>query len=433
MLRNLLLLFALASPILALTQYNNCTGSPNNLPLIDSEPQLVDSVPNGMKYLIQAPDNTTALTIVALNGSWYDIGFAYGQLMKAEINDILPGTIAYMVNQTDLWLDSIKANMPFYLKWIPNLLTLSTHDLLLALLGLQHDFTAHYTPQRFTDQLKGIAAGAGVDQDLLTKVNLIPELIRASCSMTGVWGPASIDTKLVQLRALDWDYQAYLARYPTAAIYFPEEAGSNNFATFGFAGFVGAISGYSTKNAISEKYWYPPSKDPKSELGEPFAYILRDILQFGQDLQSSVDIVFNASRTCNIHVGIGSKADNSFEGLRINFDTVEIYNDKNFTNYTAAHPQMDGIMFWNKDLVQPSDDPCFGSILQGNYGKIDAEVLYRQAAPIHQTGDTMVVVYDFENETVYYAGSDPVAGIQAYLRPLVKLNMAELLTRENIF
>jgi len=250
--------------------------------------------------------------------------------------------------------------------------------------------------------------------------------------MAGIWGPASADGNLLQLRALDWESNAYIINFPEAVIYFPTEEGSNPFATFGFTAMVGAISGYSTKVAISEKVWLPQTANIQSEYGEPFAYVLRDILQFGNDLESSVSIAHEAKRTCRIHVGIGSKADNSFEGLQVSYNEFYVFNDKNYTNYTDAHPQMDGVMYWDKH-PQPSKDACLGEIIQKNLGHIDAEFIYRELAPLHKTGDTQIVVYDFARETVYLSHSDPQTGAFAYERPLIKLDMNHLLTQSNFF
>jgi hypothetical protein len=47
-------------------------------------------------------------------------------------------------------------------------------------------------------------------------------------------------------------------------------------------------------------------------------YVLRDTLQFGYDLDSSIQILTNAKRTCHIHVGVGSKVDNQFRGVTYN-------------------------------------------------------------------------------------------------------------------
>jgi len=412
--------------------YPNCTGSPSSQPILKIAADEVNSVPNGKKYIIQSSKNSTHLTILTLKGSSYEMGYAYGQLMSQEINQAMTGMFNYLVNSSATWLGYVKQNLPFYLKWIPNLLELDVPDMLTALLRLQYLFTKPYTPQRFTDELQGMAEGANFDLELLTNINLFPEFIRAQCSIVGAWGTASINGGLVQLRALDWDYKSYIANFPVAAIYFSDEEGSNPFATFGFAGMVGAISGYSSEIAISQKVWLPISTDPMSEFGEPFAYLLKDVLQFGNDLDSAMSIIGDAKRTCRNHVGVGARKDGKMEGVMMSFNELYIFDDKNYTYYSDAHPQMDGIFYWDK-TIQPSDDWCLGSILKENLGKIDADFLVRYAAPIHETGDTQLIGYDFENGLVYIAYSDPIADVKAYLRPLIYLDMKIWLNEKNFF
>lgn len=427
MIKALLFTLLLAAPIFAHYQaYPGCGGTVNNQPILDVPMQLVDSVPNGKKYVIQSSVNDTHLTVLALKGSSYEMGVAYGTLMKHDILENIPGMFDYIAERADDLLDQLKDLLPWILKWIPNLMKLEKRELVQALLNLQYETTKKYTPQRFTDEIRGMAKGSGCDEKKLRDLNLFPELIKAQCSMFGLWGKASSDGGLLQLRALDWDFNAYIAKFPIAVLYFPDEAGSNPFANFGFTSMVGALSGYSTKVAISEKVWLPSSTDFRSFYGEPFPYVLRDILQFGNDLQSTVNQLFKTPRTCTIHVGVGSKKDNSFYGLEIAWNALHIYNDKNYTNYTEAHPQMDGVMFWDKH-PQPSKDACLGAIIKENYGKIDAEFIHKEAAPLHQTGDTQIVIYDFKRDTAYLSYSDPVRHVKAFHRPILKLDMKKLL------
>ena len=37
----------------------------------------------------------------------------------------------------------------------------------------------------------GISRGAGVSMKKIRQVNLLPELLKASCSILGAWGPAT--------------------------------------------------------------------------------------------------------------------------------------------------------------------------------------------------------------------------------------------------
>jgi hypothetical protein len=55
----------------------------------------------------------------------------------------------------------------------------------------------------------------------------------------------------LQLRALDWDANNPMNKYPMIAIYDLTEKGSHPFANVGFAGFVGSITALSETIAVS--------------------------------------------------------------------------------------------------------------------------------------------------------------------------------------
>ena len=80
-----------------------------------------------------------------------------------------------------------------------------------AALDWAAEVTAPYTPQEFFDELHGLADASGVDYQTLLRLNMFPELTKASCSFYGAWGAATSDAELggtghvYQLRALDYD------------------------------------------------------------------------------------------------------------------------------------------------------------------------------------------------------------------------------------
>ena len=111
--------------------------------------------------------------------------------------------------------------------------------------------TAPFTPQAYFDELKGLAAGSGVDYDMLLRINMFPELTKASCSFFGAWGAAVSNGKTYQLRALDYDTDGPFKDFPTVLVYHPSEG--HAYAQVGFPGNIGALTGISeTQLAISE-------------------------------------------------------------------------------------------------------------------------------------------------------------------------------------
>lgn len=110
--------------------------------------------------------------------------------------------------------------------------------------------------------------------------------------------------------------------------------------------------------------WYPPAKSVKTtRYGNPWTYVLRDVLYDAHDLSTALTLLTNTKRTCAIHLGLGSKEDHSFRMLEYAEKILNNYNDKNYTNYNESyHPQRPGLAYWDKH-VQPSHDSCLGPIL----------------------------------------------------------------------
>lgn len=48
--------------------------------------------------------------------------------------------------------------------------------------------------------------------------------------------------------------------------------------------------------------------------------------------------IYNTSKTMRIHIGMSSLSDNSFRGWDYSLNVVDNFNDKNYTNYSSAHP-----------------------------------------------------------------------------------------------
>ena len=87
------------------------------------------------------------------------------------------------------------------------------------MLDINYLVAAAYTPQRFLDEMRGMAdASQGkIKYEDIRRANFIPEIIKARCTVVGVWGEASKD-KLYHLRALDWAFEAPMRKYPSIVI-----------------------------------------------------------------------------------------------------------------------------------------------------------------------------------------------------------------------
>eukprot|EP00010_Vexillifera_abyssalis_P002857 CAMPEP_0201552088 /NCGR_PEP_ID=MMETSP0173_2-20130828/13637_1 /ASSEMBLY_ACC=CAM_ASM_000268 /TAXON_ID=218659 /ORGANISM="Vexillifera sp., Strain DIVA3 564/2" /LENGTH=441 /DNA_ID=CAMNT_0047962507 /DNA_START=21 /DNA_END=1346 /DNA_ORIENTATION=+ len=422
-----LLVFTFASVTIAQSSFKNCKGHVNNYPIATDEPVFVKAVENGKLYLAGGEHVSPKINVVHLWGSPYEMGYAQGQLLKEQVNGL--------INDAFQWLEeSIKDSVPHLPdSWLPIL----AHNGTGALLELTYDLTKDFIEPWFLQELQGLADGSGVPYKTLLHANLIPEAIKAHCSMFGSWGKSSKTGKLVQLRALDWTTNAPFQKYPLVLVYHPDNGTQpsavqpygHDFSTVGWAGLIGALTGFSSAPVgICEKVWLH-YKGRDSRVGVPWTFLLRDILQFDQDIDSALSRIANARRTCSIFVGVGDGESNQFRAVEYSHDYVEFYNDHNYPLY-ANHPRMEGLVYIDKH-TQPSNDPCFTELLQHYYGEIDPSVTLHNITSQFQTGDMHIAIYDYLENMMYISN----AGIYdestqtvdpAYNRQFTRLDMTQM-------
>jgi hypothetical protein len=227
-----------------------CDGAPNTIPpyeFVESNLTFVKRSTNGLKFLaLPSADFEAPVTVLHVYGSQYDMGFAYGSLMAAEISTFVPEVIAYAesaINASTLppivkeWVEKRGA------KWA---------------LEMTYNATKPYTPAWHEDTLRGIADGSGQNFSLIASIAMIPELIKASCSMAGASGKATQAGRLVgglvQLRALDWTTSGPFQKAPVLITWHPLAGNGHAFTSLTWAGMLGAMTGASEAGlGVSEK------------------------------------------------------------------------------------------------------------------------------------------------------------------------------------
>ncbi|CAF3952649.1 unnamed protein product, partial [Rotaria sp. Silwood1] len=138
----------------------------------------------------------------------------------------------------------------------------------------------------------------------IRRLNLLPELINAACSILGAWGESTISSTLLHLRSLDWDKKAPIAKYARVTIYHPNasyEVDANHFHDY-------YKQKYSTSHVFAnfwQKVWITTEQDITLHFGNPSTYVLRDVIQFSNSLHIALTMLIDTKRTCSVHLGLG--------------------------------------------------------------------------------------------------------------------------------
>lgn len=92
-------------------------------------------------------------------------------------------------------------------------------------------------------------------------------------------------------------------------VYHPTEG--HAFANVGFIGWIGSMTGQSAAQMSIHEIGvaFPDATfGNESFAGIPFIFLLRDILQFDNGYQDTINRIYGANRTCNLILGAGDGA-----------------------------------------------------------------------------------------------------------------------------
>lgn len=386
--------------------------------------------------LYDAGPSYARFPIVHVWGDAYTAGYAQGSIQKEYMNKFLLEVYAYF---DGLAIDELPGPLP------PAIQTIIIVSGLNAALDWTAKVTAPYTPQEFYDELHGLADGSGASYETLLRLNMFAELTKASCSFVGAWGSATVngdDGHTYQLRALDYDTVGPFKDYVQITVYHPTEEGSQPFANIGWPGSIGIMTGFSSAQiGISEiGVTFPDDSfgqgtdntPPEKVKGEPWAYILRDVMKYETDLASAVARIENSNRTCNLIIGVGSGKDAVVNGVEFSGYVAVPYNDSTLLPVNETwHPVIKDVVYNGMDWLCPNYDTVLAQQLQTYLGQIDEQRLIHNILPTVQTGDLHIAIYDLTASQIYVSFMRTAAGdtsypLYAYERQFVHLDMKRI-------
>ena len=106
-----------------------------------------------------------------------------------------------------------------------------------------------YVPERFFEEMRGIADGAGMDVQDIIAANFIPELFH--CSGFALSGSATKDGTLYHGRILDYGCDWKLQEHAVLTVAEPE--GKIPFVNVTYAGFVGSVTGMNARAGLDRR------------------------------------------------------------------------------------------------------------------------------------------------------------------------------------
>lgn len=144
-------------------------GQPNLIPIDDSPARFVGKVENGTLYQIGAGEDQIWL-IHVYGHSGYDYGYAYGTLLREQINKVLPRAWAHFEQQIIESIEFLK--LP---KWFMDLV--ADKGLAFAL-DFQNALVERYIDKEIYAEMRGISDAAQIDYATVRRLHMLGEITR---------------------------------------------------------------------------------------------------------------------------------------------------------------------------------------------------------------------------------------------------------------
>ena len=130
---------------------------------------------------------------------------------------------------------------------------------------------------------------------------------------------------------------------------------------------MGSITSFSKKVSVGEKYRHQNEAKNETRFGKPWNYVLRDMVQFGQNITHALEIGNNSDRTCSVFLGVSSiHPEPTFRLVEYSAKEFRVFSDKNYPA-NSTHPRLDNLLY-----MSYGDDvsTCFKEELTAGYGRI---------------------------------------------------------------
>jgi len=237
----------------------------------------------------------------------------------------------------------------------------------------------------------------------IRRVNMLPELIRMSCTALGAYNTATATGDLLQLRALDFGGGPF-ANNTVVAVHRTPEGDGKSYVTVSFPSFVGVITGVSESGVgVSEKVWMTydtPSIQPGSYDGIPDVLALRDILAKAGNKEEAENYLASANRTWSIWIGIGDYSTQSFDLVGYKQDSSIVYSDETIGTETGQE-YIEDVCYVDKH-PQPSHANDLPELIKNAHGSMDFTAI-QDIVQGHDTGDLHYASYDFGSHEMILA------------------------------
>ncbi|WP_406696047.1 C45 family peptidase [Singulisphaera sp. Ch08] len=337
--------------------------------------------------------------VLHLKGTPYEMGYQHGVLLKEDIRENVRFLFEEKANELKLEVAGIRL--------------LNPKRAIGGIAATQKKFV----PERFFEEMRGMAEGAGLDVQEVTVANFIPELFH--CSGFAVSGSATKDGTLYHGRILDYGCDWRLQDHAVLIVAEPE--GRIPFVNVTYAGFIGSVTGMNARQiSIGEMggrglgHWD----------GIPMAILVRMVLEQADDLDQAIAVFRDNPRTCEYYYVIADGKSGKGVGMEASWNNFGV------VPMGGTHPRLPHAI---KDAVLLSAGDRYEELarrVKAGFGTFDADSARAlMDRPVAMKSNLHSVLFETKSSRFWVANAAK-DGAPAATQPYHAFQLTELLTHE---
>jgi hypothetical protein len=366
----------------------------------------------GVLFPSSAPAQTTTLArcgagfleddhgdrVLHVKGTPYEMGYQQGALLRSDIRENVHYLFEVKGKELKVELAGVKL--------------LDPKRVIAGIVATQKK----HVPQRFFDEMRGIADGAGMDVQDIIIANFIPELFH--CSGFALGGSATTDGKLYHGRILDYGCDWRLQEHAVLTVAEPE--GKIPFVNVTYAGFIGSVTGMNAeKISVGEM----GGKGLGHWEGVPMAFLMRMVLEEAVTLPEAIAVFRDHPRTCEYYFVIADGKTGKGVGMEASWDTFAV------VAMGVSYPKLPEAI---KDAVLLSSGDRYAELVRrvrGGHGQFDAQKALRlMDRPVAMKSNLHSVLFETSTGKLWVANAS-AEGKPAAEQPYHAFDFPALLKR----
>ncbi|MEO6810884.1 MAG: C45 family peptidase [Isosphaeraceae bacterium] len=336
--------------------------------------------------------------VLHVKGSPYEMGYQQGAFLKDDIRELVRFLFDVKAKELKIEVAGLKLNPD------PK-----------AIIAMIATLQKPFVPERYFEEMQGVADGAGMSLQEVVMANFIPELFH--CSGFALSGSATKDGQLYHGRILDYGCDWRLQDHAVLTV--AEPVGKIPFVNVTYAGFIGSVTGMNAKQiSIGEMggggrgHW----------AGVPMALLVRMVLEDADDLEEAIAIFRDNPRTCEYYYVIADGETGQAVGMEASWNVFST------VSMGGAHPKLPHAV---KDAVLLSAGTRYEELVRrvkAGHGQFDAESARNlMSRPVAMQSNLHSVLFETKTTRLWVANASK-DGEPAASQPYHAFQLTDLLT-----